>query len=74
VSSPVCPSGTANCVAAAVEIENNGTGTFNAGSGTVQSGTGSMQFDAFTRLNLNTLTDAPAGTYEFTITYTATVQ
>ena len=66
------PVGTGNPTHLSIEIGNNDNpGEFNAGSGLVETGTpGTSNITVDFRLNLSTLTDAPSGDFDYTITYT----
>ena len=66
------PAGTGNPTNLSIEVGNNDNpGEFNAGTGLVQTGTpGTINLTVDFRLNLSTLTDAPSGDFDYTITYT----
>lgn len=66
------PAGTGNPSPLSLEVGNNDhSGEFNPGSGPVQTGSaGAADISADFRLNLGTLNDAPAGSFNYTITYT----
>ncbi|MBI1729399.1 hypothetical protein HY229_01830 [Candidatus Acetothermia bacterium] len=66
------PAGTGNPTPLSLEVGNNDNpGEFNPGSGIVQTGSaGTFDITVDFRLNLSTLGDAPAGSFNYTITYT----
>lgn len=70
------PAGTGNPTPLSLEVGNNDNpGEFNPGSGLVQTGSaGTFDITADFRLNLSTLGDAPAGSFDYTITYTLEAQ